>query len=287
MWVPNIEKSGFWKRNIINLSCHFRHTEDYANTHVQTAGAEQLWFTYSYSNYWPLSFRGVRPPCSPPPLTSRHLTCTLSRTKCFLCAQSTVGKRCSSLIALFLYCVQAITSCDKTSPTHQTFRLLTFKCTNNGRGYAIRLWGWEVQRQPWDERAVWERRLHHCQVSLRIQSEPARPQAVKQNALCAWLNATVHPGLIMDTWPFMLGHSCCVIYICWKCTFTSRSLLSKEELSHLRSALEHDRGILQHSYAVNDGHGRNSRLCIWSHPGSDVTGMVGRCEKVAGTMEQV
>jgi len=63
--------------------------------------------------------------------------------------------------------------------------------------------------------------------------------------------------------------------------------LSKEELSHVRSALEQDSGILQHSYAVNDGHGRNSRLCIWNHPGNDITGMVGRCEKVAGTMEQV
>ena len=36
-----------------------------------------------------------------------------------------------------------------------------------------------------------------------------------------------------------------------------------------------------------DGEGRESRLVIWSHPGSDVTGMVARCEKVAGTMEQV
>lgn len=66
-----------------------------------------------------------------------------------------------------------------------------------------------------------------------------------------------------------------------------RSLLSGAELSHLRTSLEKDGGILQHSYSVDDGHGRSSRLCIWNHPGSDITGMVARCEKVAGTMEQV
>ena len=44
---------------------------------------------------------------------------------------------------------------------------------------------------------------------------------------------------------------------------------------------------MKHSYGVDDGSGRISRLCLWNHPGNDVTGMVGRCEKVAGTMEQV
>ena len=66
-----------------------------------------------------------------------------------------------------------------------------------------------------------------------------------------------------------------------------RSLLSSEELSHLKEALESDAGILQHSYGRDDGHGRISRMCLWNHPGNDITGMVGRCEKVAGTMEQV
>ena len=38
---------------------------------------------------------------------------------------------------------------------------------------------------------------------------------------------------------------------------------------------------------VADGKGRSSRLSLWSHPGSDVTGMVGRCEKIVGTCEEV
>lgn len=69
--------------------------------------------------------------------------------------------------------------------------------------------------------------------------------------------------------------------------YMSRSLLSKEELAHLQASLEQDDGILKHSYGVNDGRGRNSRLCLWNHPGNDITGMVGRCEKVACTMEKV
>ena len=28
-------------------------------------------------------------------------------------------------------------------------------------------------------------------------------------------------------------------------------------------------------------------MILWNHPGVDVTGMVGRCEKVAGSCEQV
>ena len=30
-----------------------------------------------------------------------------------------------------------------------------------------------------------------------------------------------------------------------------------------------------------------TKMCLWSHPGNDVTGMVGRCEKVVGTCEKV
>ena len=38
---------------------------------------------------------------------------------------------------------------------------------------------------------------------------------------------------------------------------------------------------------VSDGQGGESRLTLWSHPGSDTTGMLVRCEKVAGTAEKV
>ena len=36
-----------------------------------------------------------------------------------------------------------------------------------------------------------------------------------------------------------------------------------------------------------DGEGRASRLVLWSHPGNDVTGLIARADKVAGTAEQV
>ena len=63
--------------------------------------------------------------------------------------------------------------------------------------------------------------------------------------------------------------------------------MDHEEISKLNDALETDGGIMQHAYFVNDGRGRRSKLCIWKHPGHDITGMVARSEKVAGTMEQV
>ena len=66
-----------------------------------------------------------------------------------------------------------------------------------------------------------------------------------------------------------------------------RNLLPQEELDHLKEQLERTDGIVKHSFALSDGHGRQSRLSVWSHPGNDITGMVGRCEKVAGTMEQL
>ena len=66
-----------------------------------------------------------------------------------------------------------------------------------------------------------------------------------------------------------------------------RSLLSQEELNKLQGVLENDEGVVKHGFNRDDGHGRQSRLCLWNHPGNDVTGMLARCEKVAGTMEKV
>ena len=63
--------------------------------------------------------------------------------------------------------------------------------------------------------------------------------------------------------------------------------MTSEELSKLRETLEIKDGIMKHSYTKNDGHGRSSRMALWYHPGQDRTGMVGRCEKVAGTMEKL
>lgn len=66
-----------------------------------------------------------------------------------------------------------------------------------------------------------------------------------------------------------------------------KSLLSHEELNKLQGALENDDGVVKHSFNRDDGHGRQSRLCLWNQPGNDITGMLARCEKVAGTMEEL
>ena len=63
--------------------------------------------------------------------------------------------------------------------------------------------------------------------------------------------------------------------------------MTSQELSKLRESLENEDGVVKYSYTRNDGHGRSSRMALWNHPGEDSTGMVGRCEKVAGTMEKL
>ena len=63
-----------------------------------------------------------------------------------------------------------------------------------------------------------------------------------------------------------------------------RSLLNGEELKTVKQLLEQDEEIARHSYGRDDGHGRTSRMCLWHHPGEDITGMVDRCEKVVNTM---
>ena len=66
-----------------------------------------------------------------------------------------------------------------------------------------------------------------------------------------------------------------------------RSLLNKGEMAKLRAAVENNKGILKHHFAVGDGHGRNLGHVIWSHPGNDITGMIARSQKVAGFTEKV
>ncbi|XP_074653877.1 L-proline trans-4-hydroxylase-like isoform X2 [Tubulanus polymorphus] len=66
-----------------------------------------------------------------------------------------------------------------------------------------------------------------------------------------------------------------------------RNILDKEELDKLEVALNKDDGIRKHGFSVADGEGRNSKLCLWNHPGTDISGMVGRSEKVAGTAESL
>ncbi|CAH1772695.1 unnamed protein product [Owenia fusiformis] len=66
-----------------------------------------------------------------------------------------------------------------------------------------------------------------------------------------------------------------------------RNVFGDDEISKLKEALEKDDGIKQHAYEIGDGGGGKVKLCIWSLPGQDITGMVARCDKIAGTMEKL
>ncbi|GFN88337.1 phytanoyl-coa dioxygenase domain-containing protein 1 homolog [Plakobranchus ocellatus] len=70
--------------------------------------------------------------------------------------------------------------------------------------------------------------------------------------------------------------------------FLVRSLLSPEEITKIKTAVEHER-FLQHAFWVDnpDTGLRESRKVMWRHPGSDVTGMLLRSEKFAGTCEKI
>ena len=58
-------------------------------------------------------------------------------------------------------------------------------------------------------------------------------------------------------------------------------------MTKLKNALEHDEGIMKHSYGRDDGEGGRTKVCLWNQPGDDITGIIARSEKMAGTFEQV
>ncbi|XP_013411661.1 uncharacterized protein LOC106174586 [Lingula anatina] len=64
-----------------------------------------------------------------------------------------------------------------------------------------------------------------------------------------------------------------------------RGLLDAEEMKMLHTSLEGPGGIMDHAFMVDDGLQKQVGLCIWSHPGNDVTGMLARAEKTARTAE--
>ncbi|BFZ20562.1 hypothetical protein BsWGS_23600 [Bradybaena similaris] len=68
--------------------------------------------------------------------------------------------------------------------------------------------------------------------------------------------------------------------------FLIRGFFSKEELAKLKKSVEHDR-YFDHSFGLSDGEGRKSTTVLWKHPGNDVTGIISRSEKVAGTCEKI
>ncbi|XP_071115665.1 L-proline trans-4-hydroxylase-like [Haliotis cracherodii] len=66
-----------------------------------------------------------------------------------------------------------------------------------------------------------------------------------------------------------------------------RGLLDAEEVSQVKKTLEESDAITKNAQGISDGGERESKLAIWRYPGSDVTGMVVRSEKVAGFSEKL
>ncbi|XP_046554895.1 L-proline trans-4-hydroxylase-like [Haliotis rubra] len=66
-----------------------------------------------------------------------------------------------------------------------------------------------------------------------------------------------------------------------------RGLLEKDELHKIKSALEESEEIQGNSFITDDNEGRKSRVTIWCQPGNDVTGMLSRSQRVAGTSAEL
>ncbi|KAK6175432.1 hypothetical protein SNE40_013897 [Patella caerulea] len=66
-----------------------------------------------------------------------------------------------------------------------------------------------------------------------------------------------------------------------------KGLITPEEHKKLKEAVESSQALQKYSYGVGDGADRKMRMCLLKHPGNNVIGMVSRCEKVAGTAEQI
>lgn len=67
-----------------------------------------------------------------------------------------------------------------------------------------------------------------------------------------------------------------------------RNLLDQEELQKVIKTVDGSDAITKHAYNHGiDEKGRKFDRVLWSHPGHDVTGMVARSEKVAGTCEKL
>lgn len=65
-----------------------------------------------------------------------------------------------------------------------------------------------------------------------------------------------------------------------------RGVLSPEEVKHVQSAVNNPEGVIKHHMGRSDGK-VVSKLSLWEHPGDDVTGILTRINKVAGTAEQL
>jgi len=66
-----------------------------------------------------------------------------------------------------------------------------------------------------------------------------------------------------------------------------KSLLTEAEMTRLRGVLEAGDVIKNNCFEMDDGDDRKSKMALWNQPGNDVTGMIARSQKVAGTCEKL
>ncbi|XP_045202876.1 uncharacterized protein LOC123556321 isoform X1 [Mercenaria mercenaria] len=69
--------------------------------------------------------------------------------------------------------------------------------------------------------------------------------------------------------------------------FIVRNFLDSEEVTNIWKVVEKPDGILNHGYVTYEENGNKIQSTLCSYPGYDVTGMVARSEKVAGSCEQL
>ncbi|XP_078606135.1 L-proline trans-4-hydroxylase-like [Branchiostoma floridae x Branchiostoma japonicum] len=67
-----------------------------------------------------------------------------------------------------------------------------------------------------------------------------------------------------------------------------RHLLDDEELENLKVTIENpDGGLRERAFHQDDGGGLKVTMIHWKHPGTDVSGIIARSRKVAGTFEKL
>ena len=64
-------------------------------------------------------------------------------------------------------------------------------------------------------------------------------------------------------------------------------MFSEEEVARIKKFLADKQFLEKHTYSRSDGEGRKASLVMWNQPGSDLTGLVARTNRMVDTVEQV
>ncbi|XP_033759635.1 uncharacterized protein LOC117341880 [Pecten maximus] len=66
-----------------------------------------------------------------------------------------------------------------------------------------------------------------------------------------------------------------------------RGLFDNKEMTNLRKVFEETDMIANHGLKVGDGSDKKTKIVVWTNPGSDVSGVMARCDKVVNTCEKL